>query len=85
MAMNANALAKAIKNTLVSHGYVLDDDDAKDECEAIWKLIAGKIISHIVNNAEVSTTVATGIAVQVDPTTGVGATTSSGMGTGGIS
>lgn len=84
MSLNAAQLGTQIKNALVSAGYVLDDADARADCEAIWQAIAGAIVSHIQTSAEVSTTVAAGVAVQVDPTTGIGATTGTGAGTGSI-
>jgi hypothetical protein len=43
------------------------------------------IVNELTVDAEVSTTVSSGISVSVDPNTGIGATTGTGAGSGGIS
>lgn len=48
-------------------------------------LAVAKVIPHIVANAQVSTTVAAGITVSVDPNSGQGATNGTGTGTGTVS
>lgn len=57
--------------------------NARNQLANMAKAIA-KIIPHIQNNAEVSTTVAAGITVSVDPNTGQGATNAPGTGTGTV-
>ena len=80
MALNGNNLGISIASAIDG----LSDTDKLD-INIIWKAIANEIITHIKDNAEVSTTVANGIGVQVNTATGTGATTSTGSGTGGIS
>lgn len=60
-------------------------DSGKSGGELLAGIIAEAVVDEIVANAEVSTSVASGIAVQVDPNTGAGSTTGTGSGTGGVS
>lgn len=78
MAMNTTQLAAEIGAAIqgVQPDIVLD--------AASLEALAGAIIAHIRNNAVVTTTVASGITVSVDPNTGTGSTTATGTGTGTI-
>lgn len=77
MALDANRLGTAIKNALEANGSVTIDDDAA--AEAILQDFAGAIIDEITANGAV--TVGSGISVQVDTSTGAGATSEAGSGT----
>jgi hypothetical protein len=57
--------------------------NARNQIANMAKAVA-KIIPHIQTNAVVSTTVAVGIGVSVDPNTGIGATNSTGAGSGSV-
>ena len=85
MAMNATVLADDITDALINAGIVNSRD--RSDLSASMKVLAGAIVSHIQTHAEVSTTVATGIAVSTTGTAAAqtGATTATGTGTGGIS
>jgi len=83
MAMNADNLGAEIWDALETAGYVRGDDE--DLGKAIWQVVAGAIVDHITSNAEVSSTVAAGIACSVDPGSHVGSTTGTGSATGTVS
>lgn len=100
MALDKNRLQNAIIEGMRDNGFrvVAEDFDSVEEYEKMHvgdtgksggKLLAGiiasAVVDEVVTNANVSTTVAAGIAVTVDPNTGVGATTGTGSGTGGVS
>ena len=63
---------------------IFDDVDPSSTTGAKANAIADAIDAFI-KTGEVTTTVASGIAVNVDPNTGIGATSATGTGTGGIS
>lgn len=57
--------------------------NARNQLANMAKAVA-KLIPHIQTNAVVTTTVAAGINVQVDPNTGIGATNATGSGSGTV-
>lgn len=89
MAINKTSIINGTISDLKELGFdpdaVIFKETGKSAIEWIIEKLTNHIINEITSNGEVSTTVATGIAVQVDPNTGLGATTSAGAGTGGIS
>lgn len=72
MALDSDRLAAGIATALDNAGLLTD----KAATEDIWKLVAQEIVKEFTNHGEVPS----GIDVEVDTGTGVGATT----GTGGI-
>ena len=76
MAMSKDVLGKAIAAKIISSDAPAE---RKTQIENQWKEIAGVIIDHIKANAHI--TVAAGIAVQVTPSSGTGATTATGTAT----
>ena len=77
MSLDKAGLAAALK-------AIFEDVSPTTTAEAKASAIADAI-DAFVKTGEVSTTVASGIAVQVDPNTGIGATSATGTGTGSIS
>lgn len=75
MALNGTTLGDEIANIITDSNA---SPEAKAQVKAIWERIGQALVSHIKTNAVV--TVSAGITVSTDPTTGQGATTSSGSG-----
>ena len=85
MALDKTTLAATISATLTAlKDY--DGSTGKTQADAIDKLSGdlADAIDVFVKSGTVSTTVASGITVQVDPVTGIGATTGTGAGTGSV-
>lgn len=84
MAMNGttlgNAIGTAMYNAIPQDVKACMTSEAKEETcaalQAAWKTAANCIVAHITANATI--TVAAGIAVQVTPSSGTGATSSTG-------
>lgn len=72
MALNKATLASDLEDAIKA---IANDDDVRQK---MAEAIANNVIDHLVANGVV--TVASGITVQVDPTTGIGATTGTGSG-----
>ena len=70
--------------TAEEYGKMHVGESEKSGGELLAEIIASAVVDEVVANAEVSTTVPSGIPVTVDPNTGVGATTAAGSGTGGV-
>lgn len=79
MALNGDALGTAIKNAI--NGLSASE---KEDLETVWQTIGGALVSYITSNAEVATTVASGIPLTT-PDNINGATTGTGTGEGTIS
>lgn len=75
MALNGNTLGDTIANILTDETA---SPEARAQVKAIWERIGTAIVNHIKTNASV--TVSAGITVTTDPTTGQGATTTTGSG-----
>ena len=90
MAMNFEQLLDDYMQILDNAG-VWDDvpeddvDDLKESVRDANRYLFRAIVEHIQNNAELDGTAESGIAVEVDPNTGEGATTETGNVTGGVS
>jgi len=79
MALNGDDLGTAIKNAI--NGLSASE---KEDLETVWQTIGGALVSYITSNAEVTTTVASGIPLTT-PDNINGATTGTGTGEGTIS
>lgn len=90
MSMNGNGMGSEVAAALESLGVLSGDETAAD-IEPIWQAVCDAIVSHIQNNAVISTDITgNGLAtlpVQTVPATGTGTTTApdsitgTGMGT----
>ena len=79
MALNGTTAGTAVANAIAG----LTQEQLQDPT-LIWQTIMTAIYSDLVANAQVSTVVASGIAVQTVPATGTGTTVAPGAGTGSI-
>jgi len=77
MALSPSVLSAAIKAGLLGNGDSAAVDN--DALTALCDEIAAAVVTHITSSAVV--TVPLGVAVQVVPATGTGATTAPGIGT----
>lgn len=82
MAMDKDQMAQKVFDKVKAAGLITDAGET--HFKLWWSAIADGIIDHITNNAVVSTTVATAIPCSVDPVTHIGATTSTGSGSGTV-
>lgn len=86
MALDKATLKSDIE-TIMNSLKDFDGSEGKTQTDAITKFAEdlSNAIDTYVKTASVSTTVASGIAVQVTPSTGTGATTATGNGSGSLS
>lgn len=71
MALDGTQLGDEIYQALVNGGYVAED---RGDANAIWQAVGQAIVDHFEANGEVPS----GIAVQVDTSTGAGSTQEAG-------
>lgn len=82
----AQAMADAILSTLGDLGIPPASVTAEQQVDDLANALAAAIVDHITDNADVSTTVASGIAVATTGTAAAqtGTTTATGAGTGSV-
>jgi len=80
MALDSSGMAQQI----IANLNALTEAELQEKSK-IWNAICSAFVDYLTANAEITTTVATGITVSVDPNTGLGATTGTGTGSGTIS
>lgn len=88
MALDTQAILDGIVADYDADGVYDQADDkqaAKQDSREKLEPIVSNIVQAIKNDAEVSTTVSSGIPVSVDTSTGDGSTTDTGSGSGGVS
>lgn len=88
MALSATRLINALVDALDAAGAYddsLNKAAAKAKSREMFEILCDEVIDEIVNNAVVNVTVSAGILVTTDPVTGIGSTTSTGTGQGGVS